>query len=113
MLLYQILAFTIHGENIKKSYKSNRFKIPALTWNEKFELSDGSYSVSDIQEYLEYIIKKHATVIDNPSIRIYVNKIEKRITFKIKIGYSLELSAPETMKLLGTTNSKINKDKNS
>ena len=70
MLLYQILAFTIYGKNIKKSCKSNRFKISALTWNEKFELSDGSYSVSDIQDYLEYIIKKHATVIDNPSIRI-------------------------------------------
>ena len=48
----------------------------------------------------------------NPSIRIYVNKIKNRITFKIKIGYYLELLTPKTMKLLGSTKSKIKKDKN-
>ena len=42
----------------KKSYKNNKFKIPALTWNEEFELPDGSYSVSEIQDYFGYIIKK-------------------------------------------------------
>ena len=42
---------------IKKSYKNNKFKISALTWNEEFELSDGSYSVSDIQDYFKYILK--------------------------------------------------------
>ena len=78
-------------ENIKKSYKNNNFKISAPTWNEGFELPDGSYSVSDIQEYLGYIIKKHETVTDNPSIRIYVNETENRIRFKITTGYFLKL----------------------
>ena len=63
-------------KNIKKSYKNNKFKISAPTWNEKFKLPDGSYSVSDIQDYFEYIIKKHETVTNNPSIMIYVNRIE-------------------------------------
>ena len=76
------------------------------------ELSDGSYSVSDIQGYFEYIIKKHETVIDNPSIMIYVNEIENTITFKIKAGYYLEFLTPETMKLLGSTESKITKNEN-
>ena len=65
----------------KQSYKNNKFKISAPTRNEEFELPDGSYSVSDIQDYLGHIIKKHETVTDNFSIRIYVNKIENRITF--------------------------------
>ena len=57
-------------------------------------------------------LKKHETVTDNPSIRIYVNKIEYRITFKIKTGYYLNILTSETMKLLGSTKSKITKDKN-
>ena len=60
----------------------------------------------------EYILKKHSESVDKPSIRKYVNKIENRITFKIKNGYYLELLTPETMKLLGSTKSKITKDKN-
>ena len=68
--------------------------------------------ISDIQDYFEYILKKHSKNVVNPSIRIYVNKIENRITFKIKNGYYLELLTPETMKLLGSTESKITKDKN-
>ena len=68
-------------------YKNNKFKISALTWNEKFELPDGSCSVSDIQDYFEYIIKKYEEKTDNPSIRIYVNETENRIRFKIKTGY--------------------------
>ena len=92
---------------------NNKFKISAPTWNEEFELPDGSYSVSDIQDYFEYIIKKLEIVIDNPSIMIYVNKIENRITFKIKTGYYLVLSTPETMKLLRSTKSKITKGENS
>ena len=89
--------------NIKKSHKNNKLKISPPTWNEEFELPDGSYPVSDIQYYFEYILKEHETLADNPSIKIYVNKIENRITFKIKIGYYLELSTPEIMKLLGNT----------
>ena len=59
-----------------------------------------------------YILKTHGENIDNPSIRIYVNKIENRITFKTKTGYYLELLTPETMKLLGSIKNKIAKDKN-
>ena len=99
--------------NIKSSYNNNKFKISAPTWNDEFELPDGSYSVSDIQDYFEYILKKHGEDIDKPSVQIYVNKIENRVTFKIKDGYSLELLTPETMKLLGSTKNKITKDKNS
>ena len=73
---------------------------------------DGSYSISDIQNYFEYILIKNSENFDNPSIRIYVNKTENRITFKIKNGYYLELLTPETMKLLGRTESKITQDKN-
>ena len=98
-------------KNIKSSYNNNKFKISAPTWNEEFELPDGSYSISDIQDYFKYILKKHSESVDNPPIRIYVNRIENRITFKIKSGYYLELLTPETMKLLGITVSKINGDK--
>ena len=52
-------------------------------WNDKFELPDGSYSVSDIQDYFEYILRKHKEDIDEPSVQIYVNKIKNRITFNI------------------------------
>ena len=99
-------------KNIKSSYNNNKFKISGPTWNEEFELPDGSCSISDIQDYFEYILKKHSESVANPSIRIYVNRIENRITFKVKCGYYLELLTPETMKLLGSTESKITKDKN-
>ena len=93
---------------MKKSHKNNKLKISAPIWNEDFELPD----VSDIQDYFKYILEKHETVTDNPSIMIYVNKIENRITFKIKTGYYLELLMPETMKLLESAICKITKDKN-
>ena len=76
-------------------------------------MPDGLYSVSNIQDYFKYILKKHGENIDKPSVQIYVNKIKNRITFKIKDGYSLQLLTPETMKLLGSTKNKITKDKNS
>ena len=98
--------------NIKSSCNNNKFKISAPTWSDEFELPDGSYSVSDIQDYFEYIIKKHSENVDDSSIKIYVNKIENRVTFKIEIGYYLEILTPETMKLLGSTESKVTKDKN-
>ena len=63
---------------------NNKFKISAQTWNEKFELPDGSYYIANIQDYFEYILKKHGEKTVNPSIRIYINKTENRITFKIK-----------------------------
>ena len=69
------------------------------------------YSVSNIQDYFEYILKKHGENTDKPSGQIYVNKIEYTVTFKIKNGYSLELSTLETMKLLGSSENKTTKDK--
>ena len=66
----------------------------------------------DIQDYFEYILKNYGENIDKPSVRIYVNKIENRITFEIKNGHHLELLTPDTMKLLGSTENEITKDKN-
>ena len=94
-------------EKHKSSYNNNKFKISAPTWNDKFELPDGSYSVSDIQDYFEYIWKKHGESTDKPSVQIYVNKIENRATFKIKNGYGLEFFTSKTMKLLRSTKNKI------
>ena len=75
-------------------------------------MPDGSYSVSDIQHlFISSIFKKHGEKIDNPSIRIYVNKIENRITFRIKTGYYLQLFTPEIMKILGSIENKRTKDK--
>ena len=99
-------------EKYKNSYNNNKFKIPAPTWNEDFELPDGSYSASDIQDYFKYILKKHGENVDKPSVQIYVNKIENRVTFKIKNGYAFELLTQETMKLLGSTKNKITENKN-
>ena len=99
-------------KNIKSSYNNNKIKISAPTWNDKFELLDRFYSVSDIQDYFEYILKKHGEGIDKPSVQIYVKKIENTVTFKIKSGYSLELLTPESIKLLGSIENKITKDKN-
>ena len=91
-------------KNIKNSYNNRKFTISVPTWNYKFELPDGSIiQGSNIQDYFDYILKKHGENVDNPSIQIYVNKNENRVTFKIKSGYSLELQTPETMKLLGST----------
>ena len=98
--------------NIKSSYNNNKFKISSPTWNEEFILPDGFYSISDILDYFQYILKKHGENIDKPSIQIYVNKIENRIIFKIKNGYSLELLTKATMKLVGSTKNKITKGKN-
>ena len=74
-------------KNIKSSYNNNKIKISPRTWSDEFELPDGSYSILDTQDYFEYILKKNSESVNNPSIRIYVNKIGNRITFKIKNGY--------------------------
>ena len=65
-----------------------------------------------MQDYFEYIIKKHETIADNLPIQIYINKIKNRVVFKIKTGYKLELLSKETMKLLGSSEKIISKDKN-
>ena len=95
-------------KNIKTEYNNNKFKISAPTWSETFDLPDGSYTIDDIQDYFEFIIKKHETLTDNPS-----RKIKNRIVFKIKNGCKLELLTPDTMKLLGSTKNVVDKDKNS
>ena len=99
-------------KNIMSEYNNNKFKISAPTWNDTFDLPDGSYSISDIQDYFEFIIKKHEALTENPPIQIYTNKIKNRIIFKVKTGYKLELLSPETMKLLGSTKKDADKDKN-
>ena len=99
-------------KNIKSKYNNNKFKISAPTWNETFDLLDSYYSIDDIQDYFQFIIKKHETLTENPPVQIYQNKIKNRIVFKIKTGYKLELLTPETMKLLGSTNKIVDNDKN-
>ena len=76
--------------NIKSSYKNNKSKTSAPTWSDESELPDRSYAVSDIQDYFEYIIKKHSESVDDPPIEIFISKNENRITFEIKNGYYLE-----------------------
>ena len=102
LLPYQTLVFITHGETWKISCNNNKYKTSAPTWNDKSELPDGLYSISDIQDYFGYILKKHRENTDKPSVQIYVNKIENKVTFKIKDGYGLELLTRETMKLLGS-----------
>ena len=99
-------------KNVKSIYKNNKFKISAPTWNETFDLPDGSYNISEIQDYTEYIIKKHETIGENAPILIYTDTINNRIVFKIKSRYKLELLSKETMKLLGSTKDIIDEDKN-
>ena len=100
-------------KNIKSKYNNNKFKISAPTWNDTFDLPDGSYSIADIQDYFEFIIKKCEMLTENPPIQICPNKIKNRIVFKIKTGYKLELLTPETMKLLVSTTKDVDSDKNS
>ena len=98
-------------KTIKSAYNNNKFKISAPTWNDEFDLPDGSYSISDIQDYFEFIIKKHETLAENPPIQIYPNKIKNRIAFKTATGYKLELLSPKTKKLLGSTKKDVDQEK--
>ena len=97
------LSIYYNCKNIKSEYNNNKFKISAPTWNDTFDLPDGSYSVADIQDYFEFIIKNHETLTENLPVEIYPNKIKNRIVFKIKTGYKLELLTPETMRFSGST----------
>ena len=71
-------------KSIKSAYNNNKFKISAPTWNDTFDLPDGSYSIADIQDYFEFIIKKHETLTENPPIQIYPNTTKNRTVFKNK-----------------------------
>ena len=68
-------------KNIKSAYNNNKFKISASTSNDTFDLPDGSYSLSDIQDYFEFIIKKYETLAKNLPVLIYLNKIKSGIIF--------------------------------
>ena len=94
--------------NIKSACNNNKFKVSVSTWDDTFDLPDGSYSIADIQDYFEFIIKKHETLTENPPVQIYPNKIKNRIVFKIKTGYKLELLTFKTMKLLGSAKKRAN-----
>ena len=98
-------------KNILPTYNNNKFKISVPTWNNEFKLLDASHSISDIQDYFEFIIKKHETLPENLPAQIYSNKIKNRIVFQIKTGYKLELLSPETMKLSGSAKKDVDKDK--
>ena len=84
----------------------------APTWDETFDLPDGCYSIADIQDYFESIIKKHETLTENPQIQIYTNRIEDRVAFKTKTGYKLKLLTSETMKLLKSIKKVVDENKN-
>ena len=73
LVIYYIL------KSIKPTYNNNKFKISTPTWNDKFNLLDGSYFISDIQDYFEYIIKKHETIVENPPAQICNNKIKNML----------------------------------
>ena len=105
------LSICYTRKNIKSEYNNNKFKISAPTWNDTFDLPNGSYSISDIQNYFKYIIKKHETILNTSPILVYINKIKNRIVFKIKSGYKLELLSKETMTLLGSSSNTIDSDK--
>ena len=99
-------------KNIRKQYKNSKLKIITPTWNDEFELPGGSYCVSDIQDYLEFIIKKHETLTAIPPIHVQINRINNRLVFKIKEEYQQELQIPETTKIFGSTKKIIDKTKN-
>ena len=91
MALGSLSIFYYTWKNGRSTYNNNKFKISAPTWNETFDLPDGSYNIPKMQDYIEYIIKKHETVGETAPILIYANTINKKIVFKVKTGYKLEL----------------------
>ena len=78
------LSIHYNWKNVKSTYNSNKFKISAPTWNETFDLPYGSYNIPKIQDYIEYIIKKHETIGEATPILIYPHTINNRIVFKIE-----------------------------
>ena len=99
-------------KNVKSSYNNNKFKISAPTWKETFDVPDGSFSIAALQDYFQYIMKKHETVTSTYPALIYVNTINNRIVFKIKMDCKLELLSKETMRPLGSTTNIVDSDRN-
>ena len=81
----QKLIYLLHVENGRKQLKNNEFKIITPTWNDEFELPDGSYSVSDIQDYVEYITNKHETLTTIPTIYVYINRINNWLVLQVRL----------------------------
>ena len=100
---FQKLSVHYTWKNIRQQYINNKLKIIAPIWNDEFELPDGCNSVSNVQDYLEYIMKKYEILTDNSAIHIYINRTNNRLLFKIKGEHQPELKTPEIMKLFGST----------
>ena len=107
----QNLSFYYTWKNIRKQYKSSKPKIIAPTWNDEFELTDGSYSVRYSRLY-RYIIRKHEILTTIPPTHVCINRINNRLAFKIKDGYKLEFQTPETMNSFGSSIKLIDKSEN-
>ena len=100
-----------HGKTLNQHITTINLKFLLQLGMILFDLPDGSYSIEDIQDYFEFIIKKHETLTENPPVQIYPNKIENRIVLKIETGYKLELLSSEMMKLLGSTKKDVDQNK--
>ena len=75
------LSIYFTWEKMKPAYNNNKFITSAPTWNDTFDLADGSLSISDIQDYFQFLIKSHESLTQNPPVQIYVNRIKNRIVF--------------------------------
>ena len=84
----QNLSINYSLKNIRQQYKNNKLKIIAGVWDDEIELPDRSFSVSDVPDYFEFIIKKYKTFPANPPIHIYISRINNKLLFKMKDGYS-------------------------
>ena len=95
-VVLQNLSIYFTWKNIRKQYKNNKLKLIAPTENDELELPDSLFSVSDIQDYIEFIIKKHETLTTIPPFHIYINRINNRLVLKVEDGYKLQLQTSET-----------------
>ena len=66
-------------KNIESAYNNNKFNFSAPTWNDTFGLVNGSYSITDVQDYFEFITERHETLTENPPVQIYPNKTKNQI----------------------------------
>ena len=95
-------------KNMKSEYRNNKFKISAPTWNDAWWFLFNFWHSRLLWIYYQNTLN----LTENPPVQIYMNRTKNRIVFKITTGYKLEILTPETMKLLGSTNEDVDKDKN-
>ena len=76
------LSIYCNWKNVKSEYNNNKFRISATTWNDTFDFSYGSYSIVYIQDYFDFIIKKHETLTENSPIQIYPKKLKIELFLK-------------------------------